>query len=59
MAGMGQLRVMYASNAQDAIPTLIDQGDNISFLLTNCNLRYWQKPRARNVADDAAYSAGI
>ncbi len=59
MAGMGQLRVMYASNAQDAIPTLIDQGDNISFLPISCNPQFWQKPRARNVADDAAYSAGI
>ncbi len=32
MAEWDSCALMYASNAQDAIPTLIDQGDNDQFL---------------------------
>ena len=60
MAGMGQLRVDDASNAQDAIPTLIDQGDNDQFLADQLQPAVLAESRApESVADDAAYSAGI
>ncbi len=52
--------LMYASNAQDAIPTLIDQGDNDPVScrpVATCGTGRSRAPES--VADDAAYSAGI
>ncbi len=52
--------LMYASNAQDAIPTLIDQGDNDQFLADQLQPAVLaEAARHESVADDAAYSAGI
>ncbi len=60
MAGWEQRASMYASNAQDAIPTLIDQGDNDRFLAHQLQPAVLAESRApESVADDAAYSAGI
>lgn len=51
--------LMYASNAQDAIPTLIDQVIMISFLRPTATCSTGRSRAPESVADDAAYSAGI
>lgn len=51
--------LMYASNAQDAIPTLIDQGDNDQFLADQLQPAVLAEAARQKAYDDAAYSAGI
>lgn len=47
MAVVDSCALMQASQPADAVPTLIDQGDNDPFLAGNHSRPYWRKPPAR------------